>query len=161
MPLVAIALLTLAGCLSSGSGTLDVQATDAPDNLDDFRHLNVTVTSIVIRMKDGGDKSYTPSSSTFDLTTLNGGTTKSLFKDDVPAGNYTRLELKVQDAMGDLKAGGSVAVKAPSGTLFLNRGFTVEEGKTTTFVFDIQVHKLGNGGYNFQPNASGSKVHDP
>jgi hypothetical protein len=162
-PLRMLACLTLvaallAGCSSGGTGTFTLKATDAPDNIGDFKSLNVTVTSIDLTMKDGGQKSYAPSHGTFDLTQLTSGNTTTLFHDQVTAGNYTRLELKIKDATGVLKAGGTVSVKAPSGTLFVNTAFTVDSGKETTFTFDIQVHQEGNGSYIFKPNASGSHV---
>jgi hypothetical protein len=147
----------LAGCASSGTGTLDVQATDAPDNLGDFSSLTVTVSSIDVQ-GEGGSHSYAPSHPSFDLAKLANGNTTSLFRDAVAAGNYTRIEFQVSGATGVLKAdGSSIAVKAPGGTIFLNQRFTVGGGQVTTFVFDLHVVKKGNGDYSLQPNASGSR----
>ena len=156
--LAATALL-LAGCSSSaGTGTLAVQATDAPDDLGDFSSLTVHVDSISIHGDgDGSNHSYAPASPTFDLTQLHDGNVSTLFNGSVPAGNYTYLELHIQSASGVLKDGGqTVDVKAPSSRIFLNTRFTVASGKTTTFTFDVQVHQLGNGDYQLKPNASGS-----
>lgn len=147
----------LAGCASS-TGTLQVQATDAPDNIGDFSSLTITVSSIDVQ-GTGGSTSYTPSQPTFDLTKLTNGNTTTLFKDQVAAGNYSRLEFKVASAKGVLRAGGAaIDVKSPSGTLFLNKHFTVGAGETTTFVFDIHVVKKGTGDYSLQPNAAGSRA---
>ncbi|MHB8632884.1 MAG: DUF4382 domain-containing protein [Thermoplasmatota archaeon] len=153
-----LVLAPLAGCTSSGTGTFTLHATDAADNIGDFQSLTVTVTSIDLTMKDGGVTSYTPASPTFDLTKLTSGNTTTLFHDQVKAGNYTRLELKVQDANGVLTAGGTTTVKAPSGTLFVDQPFTVGSGQETKFTFDIQVHREGNGDYIFKPNAGGSHL---
>lgn len=163
LPLVlalALSATLLAGCASNSgasTGTLRLQVTDAPDAIGDFSALNVTVEKITLTAKDGKDKDYEPSNGTFDLTRLVNGNMTSLFAGKVDAGNYTKLTLHVKDAKGTLKSGGqSVDVKAPSGQLFVNGGFEVAEGKETSFVFDIQVHQQGNGGYIFQPNATGS-----
>ncbi|MEK6974903.1 MAG: DUF4382 domain-containing protein [Candidatus Thermoplasmatota archaeon] len=157
-PVALFLALALSGCSSNGEGTLQVQVTDLPGDIADFSALPVTVSSIELTMKDGGKESYAPSDGTFDLTTLVNGNTTTLFKDDVKAGNYTRLALKVRDATGTLKSGGQVAVTTPGGTLFLEQAFTVKEGEETNFLFDVVVHKEGNGQYIFQPNASGSRV---
>ncbi|MEA3202494.1 MAG: hypothetical protein QOI63_160 [Thermoplasmata archaeon] len=159
LPALLMVIASLAGCAGSDTGTFTLHATDAPDDIGDFSALTVTVTSIDLTMKGGGVTSYAPSSSTFDLTKLTSGNTTTLFHDQVKAGNYTRLELKVQDASGILKAGGkAAAVKAPSGTLFVLQDFTVAAGRETTFTFDLQVHMEGNGSYIFKPNAGGSHL---
>lgn len=159
--LLAAALLplaSLAGCTGSGeTGTFTLHATDAPDNIGDFSFLNVTVDSIALTSKDGEKHDYNASAETFDLTKLTSGNTTTLFSDDVPVGNYTRLDLHISNATGTLAADHStVSVKAPSGRLFLNTAFEIDAGKETVFLFDIQVNKLGNGDYQFTPNADGS-----
>lgn len=153
-PALVLALLT--GCTSSGNGTLAVRATDAPDNLGDFSSLNVTVSSITLTKSDGGTKDYAPSAGTFDLTKLTSGNTTTLFSGAVDNGNYTKLTLHVGNGAGTLTSGAAQSVKAPGDQLFLTSPFEVASGKTTTFTFDIQVVKRGNGDYNFQPNADAS-----
>lgn len=168
VPLRTVSLLSIAslaclcvlsaGCASK-SGTLAVQATDAPDDLGDFSSLTVHVDRITVHGDGISNKSYTPASPTFDLTRLHDGNLTTLFNGSVAAGTYTYLELHIQSAQGTLKSGGgSVQVAAPSSRIFLNTHFTVEEGKQTTFVFDVQVHKLGNGDYQLKPNAAGSRA---
>lgn len=164
--LLATAALALSGCMGGdGTGQMNLHVTDAPDDIGDFSFLNVTVTKIVLKAKD--DKStdenktdakltFAPATATFDLTKLTSGNVSTIFKDQVPAGSYTKMTLYVQDAQGTLQDGTSVPVKAPSGRLFVTTDFTVEEGKETDFLFDIQVHKTGNGEYQFKPNATGS-----
>lgn len=152
----ACLVLLLSGCASNKSGTLTVQATDAPDNIGDFTSLTVTVDSITIQ-GEGGNHSYAPASPTFDLTKLHDGNVTTLFNGTVPAGNYTYLEMHIQSAKGVLKSGGaSVDVKVPSSRIFLNTHFQVAAGHETTFLFDVQVHQVGNGDYQLKPNASGS-----
>lgn len=152
----ALLALLLSGCATK-SGTLAVQASDAPDDLGDFTSLTVTVDKITIHGEGAQNKSYTPAHPTFDLTQLKDGNVSTLFNGSVAAGTYTYLELHIQSAQGVLAAGGSsVDVKAPSDRIFLNTHFTVAAGQQTTFVFDVQVHKVGTGDYQLKPNASGS-----
>ena len=154
---VAVVLLTaLAGCSSGSTGTLHVQATDAPGAIDDFQSLLVTVDTIEIR--DGnGTHSYEPANATFDLVKLTNGNLTTLFKDEVPAGTYSRMELVISGIEGTLTSGAEVEVKAPKGSIFLPIKFTVEAGQQTDFLFDIHVVKTGQG-YNLQPNAAGSRT---
>ncbi|MCA1811202.1 MAG: DUF4382 domain-containing protein [Halobacteriales archaeon] len=138
-----------------------MHATDAPDDIGDFSSLTIQVARI--NLKGGGaggaNSSYAPATSSFDLTKLTNGNLTTLFKDQVPAGNYTYLEIEVSSATGVLKAGGkSVDVKAPSNRIFLNTHFEVKAGQETDFLFDIQVHMVGNGDYQLKPNAGGSHV---
>ena len=168
LALVALSVaLTLSGCMGGdATGRMNLHVTDAPDNIGDFAFLNVTVTQIVLKAKgegsadenatDDGGLTFEPASRTFDLTKLTNGNVSTIFAGDVPAGTYGKMTLHVQDAQGTLLDGTVVPVKAPSGRLFLNTDFTIAEGQETDFLFDIQVHKLGNGEYQFQPNASGS-----
>ena len=147
--------LLLSGCASK-SGTLAVQASDAPDDLGDFSSLTVHVDRITIQ-GNGGNHSYAPANPTFDLTQLHDGNVTTLFNGTVAAGNYTYLELHITSASGVLKAGGAaIDVKAPSSRIFLNTHFEVAAGHQTTFLFDVQVHKVGNGDYQLKPNAAGS-----
>jgi hypothetical protein len=114
-----------------------------------------------VKDKDGAEKnaSYAPASPTFDLVKLVSGNLTTLFRDTVPAGNYSKLELVVSSAQGVLKAGGqTVQVKAPKGSIFLTTKFTVEAGKEVDFLFDVHVVAKGNGDYSLQPNATGSKT---
>jgi hypothetical protein len=155
---LSLALLSVlsAGCTSK-SGTLAVQATDAPDDIGDFSSLTVHVDRISVHGEGISNKSYTPSSPTFDLAQLHDGNLTTLFNGSVAAGTYTYLEMHIQSASGVLKSDNStVQVTAPSSRIFLNTHFTVQDGQQTTFVFDVQVHQVGNGDYQLKPNAAGS-----
>ncbi len=160
-PLHAALLLTalsLAGCASS-EGTLGVHVTDAPGAIGDFTSLTITVSAIELKDKDGGGStSFAPASPTFDLVRLLNGNLTTLFRDSVPAGNYSKLELVIASAQGVLKSGGTVEVAAPKGSIFLPTQFTVKGGGNVDFLFDIHVVAKGNGAYSLQPNAGGSRV---
>lgn len=149
--------------MGESTGTLNLHVTDAPDVIGDFASLNVTVTKIVLHKKGATDdndtssqETFTPASSTFDLTKLMDGNVSTIFADAVPAGDYGKMTLFVENATGTLQDGATVPVGAPSGRLFLTTAFTIEEGKETDFLFDIQVHQTGNGEYQLKPNATGS-----
>ncbi len=152
----------LAGCAAGGEGTVGVHVTDAPGAIGDFASLTIVVSAIEMKSKDkdGADKdaSYAPASPTFDLVKLVNGNLTTLFRDPVPAGNYSKLELVIASATGVLKSNGStVTVKAPKGSIFLPVKFTVEAGKDVDFLFDVHVVAKGSGDYSLQPNAGGSK----
>lgn len=151
--------LALAGCVGGegGEGRFVLFVTDQPNAIDDFSSLTVTVDRIVIATGDNETQTLEPAEPTFDLTQLLEGNTSTLFNGTVPTGEYTRLDLYVSEATGVLRADGStVDVGAPSGRIFLNTAFTISEDETTTFLFDVQVIRLGNGEYQLKPNADGS-----
>lgn len=153
----SVLAVAIAGCTSADTGTFTLRVTDAPDNIGDFSYLNVTVTGITLTAKDDSKVELNASAPTFDLTKLTSGNTTTIFSDEVPVGNYTRLDLFFENASGVLAADNStVSVKAPSGRIFLNTAFEIAAGAETEFLFDVQVHKLGNDEYQFKPNADGS-----
>lgn len=168
-PLLAALLvllpLVLAGCTGGdGAGTFRLHVTDEPDDIGDFAHLNVTVAQIVLHAKGEDDPNSTrgqvatsPRNGTFDLTRLTNGNVTTIFEGNVPAGAYGKLTLVLLGgARGVLLNGTEVDVKAPSNRLFLNADFTIAEGEETDFLFDVQVHRTGNGEYQLKPNATGS-----
>lgn len=151
--------LVFAGCAAEDppTGQFALFVTDEPDDIGDFSALNVTVTRIELAGKDNKSAAYEPASRTFDLTTLVAGNVSTLFNGSVAAGDYKKLDLFISEAKGTLAADGSVVdVKVPSGRIFLNTDFTVAEGQTTEFLFDVQVHQTGAGEYQLKPNADGS-----
>lgn len=155
--LIALAPLTLSGCTGDDSGPFSVLVTDAPGNIADFSSLIVTVDTITLTGADNETDDLAPSSPTFDLTKLTEGNVTTLFNGSVDEGTYSRLDLHFSNATGVLKADNStISVKAPSGRIFLNTPFTVSAGNETSFLFDIEVHKVGNGDYQFKPNAGTS-----
>ncbi len=147
----------MSGCFGSdGTGTFSLFVKDAEDDIGDFSALEVTVTRIELTSKDGAKSNQTPSKSRFDLTRLTGANATTLFAGKVAVGNYSRLDLVMENATGTLAAGGTTKVEAPSGRLFVNSPFEIAEGKETIFVFDIQVHLEGKDKYAFKPNAGES-----
>ena len=167
-----VLVLASAGCLGGASGTLAVLVSDEPNDIGDFTSLVVKVDHITLKTTGSDDPNATEeegdthldgagASESFALTTLQGSNETTLFRGDVPVGTYKRMDIFVSEAKGTLAADGSVVdVAVPSGRLFLKQTFTVEEGATTEFLFDITVHRLGNGEYQLKPNATESGVKD-
>jgi len=87
-----------------------------------------------------------------DLTTLQGANATMLADFDVPAGDYETAMVYVSDVNATLKSGQQVDVKLPSEKLHVNKPFTVGDGESVDFVFDMTVVEKGNsGGYNLKP----------
>lgn len=94
---------------------------------------------------------------TVDLTRLVGERASSVFTGELETGRYTKIELYAATVDG-IVGGESVDVEIPSGKLMLTKPFTVEAGETLSFVFDINVVRKGNDGYNLLPVISESGV---
>jgi len=94
---------------------------------------------------------------TVDLTELVGDNATSLGNLTAPAGTYDKVFVYVDGIDATLENGESVNVKLPSEKLQLNKQFTVGDGQSVSFVFDISVFKAGNSGkYILKPVVSES-----
>lgn len=101
-------------------------------------------------------------SKTVDLTELQGDNATLLQNMSVPAGEYEKVFVHVEDVNGTLKSGEDVNVKLPSQKLHLNKDFTVDSESNVEFVFDITVFEAGNSGkYILKPVASESGTDVP
>lgn len=178
-------LLVLAGC-SSGvgpgtgdagdtgeTGTVNFYVSDQQNAIDQFEHLNVTVTEVTFVRTDGDADGDTATESenesrvtvdvdnvTVDLTKLQGAKSALIGQSAVPSGNYSKVFLSVGTIDGTLTDGSSADVKLPSNRLQLNRPFTVGNGEEVNFVFDISVIERGPNGYILKPVAGESGTSD-
>jgi len=189
---VAVAgLLILAGCAGSvpggsqatdtagatdGTGTVQFFLSDERNAIDQFEHLNVTVTKVGIhRVGDGAtpvntssvtdagaaDTTPTPTGEadasdgdwveheanrTVDLTELQGANATEFGTFGAPNGTYDRVFVYVSEIDGTLEGGEQVDVKLPSNKLQLRKTFTVGDGEATQFVFDMTVFEAGGSG---------------
>jgi len=101
-------------------------------------------------------------SRTVDLTELQGANATLLQNMSVPAGEYEKVFVHVEDVNGTLKTGEEVNVKLPSEKLHLNKDFTVDSESNVEFVFDITVFEAGNSGkYILKPVAGESGTDVP
>jgi hypothetical protein len=170
---LVVAMVAIAGCGGSvspgdggsGEGTVNMYISDQPSAIDDFEHLNVTVTSVAAHRVDD-DGTETNESQwveqeidhvTVDVTELQGANASQLGEIPAPNGTYDKTFIHVSEVNGTLTNGESTDVMLPSSKLHINENFTVGNGEEIDFVFDITVVKRGNSGsYNIQPVASES-----
>jgi hypothetical protein len=138
---------------------------DQQNAIDQFDHLNVTVTSVAAHRVDDPDTETNESgwveqdidNVTVDLTELQGENASQLGAIEVPNGTYDKVFVHVDsDIDATLEDGSSQNVKLPSNKLHLNTNFTVGNGEEIDFVFDMTVFERGNGDYILKPVASES-----
>ncbi|MHC3379500.1 DUF4382 domain-containing protein [Haloarcula sp. H-GB5] len=109
---------------------------------------------------DGGDSGFEVrdlDGATVDLTKVLGDKAIGVLDGELEAGRYSKIELYAESVDGVVD-GESVDVKIPSEKLQLTKPFEVVAGESVDFVFDINVVKKGNGGYNLLPVISESGV---
>ena len=94
---------------------------------------------------------------TVDLTDVVGDRAIGVLDGELEAGRYSKIELYAESVDGVVD-GESVDVKIPSGKLQITKPFEVVAGDSVEFVFDINVVRKGNGGYNLLPVISESGV---
>jgi hypothetical protein len=107
--------------------------------------------------EDGGFAVHDLDGATVDLTEVVGDRAISVLDGELEAGRYSKIELYAEPVDGVVD-GESVDVKIPSGKLQIVKSFEVVAGESLEFVFDINVVKKGNGGYNLLPVISKSGV---
>lgn len=179
--LVAL-LVLLAGCsagLPGGAtedGTVHVYVSDDPGAIDDFEHLNVTITAFSLRAAEpagehddaghhrhhheGNWTTYDLNATTVDLTELRGANASLLHAVGVPNGEYAAISVTVANVNGTLVSGEPATVKVPRDRLVVEKSFTVGPNESVEFVVDAVVHERGDGTYVLKPNpnASGTDV---
>ena len=138
---------------------------DEVNDIEDFEHLYVVITSIGIQQGNGSeswqildpipdpDDDGIPG---IDLRLLTGENALEIWSGNVTPGVYSNLFIYVSDVTGYLVGNETVAVKLPSGKLHISKPFSVNDS-LVNFVFDITVHEAGNSGkYILQPQISES-----
>ena len=161
--------------LEPDEGTLNVELTDAPLNLDLVEEANVTISKVEIRKEVEGDMADTgnpfitlyDSTKTFNLLELRNGVTETLANMEVPTGKYDHIRMYVDDASLTLTNGNTYSVKVPSGEetgikIFIKPAIQVEGGLTSNLLLDFDVSQsfvlkgnlntpAGVKGFNFKP----------
>lgn len=163
--LVVVCSLVLAGCTGvpvdgtdtptgeidgdTQNGLLNFYLSDEENVIEEFRHLNVTVTAVGFH-KSGENGTWIErdvDNETVDLTELQGAKATKIAEYDLPNGTYTKVFVHVSDVNGTLNAtGDSVDVKLPSQKLHINKQFIVNGSNEVDFVYDLSVHKAGQSG---------------
>ena len=150
---LAVACSALAACNSDDDGStgrISVAVTDSP--VDFAEAVVVQFTGVELKPKEGAafSRDFT-TPKTLDLLALQNGERAMLLDDEeVPAGEYTWMRLKVladPDTAGDSYitiGGGDCELRIPSGDergLQMIRGFTVGVGTTTDFTVDFDLRR--------------------
>ena len=149
----------ISGCIKEGEGTLILQITDDPSDLNITEAL-VTMSQVRVHFA-GIDENNTTGewipvvndSQTFDLILLQD--VKELFGTvELNAGWYTQIRLQVDSALVTID-GIQYDLKIPSKSVKLIKPFRILDGQTTilTLDFDVQksVHRTGSDKYIFNP----------
>ena len=155
--LISIALLlTACDSSSTGSGTLNLNITDAP--VDSAAKVVVSFSGVSIKPENGPaydidfiDNNNDPLVKTIDLLTQQGPNSEPLLVNhSLAAGHYEWLRLKVitsqmtTDSYIELDNGSRHPLYIPSGDqtgLKLNRGFDISDGGAATFTIDFDLRK--------------------
>jgi hypothetical protein len=154
-----IGLSFFSGCIETGVGTLTLQITDAPGDLNITEAL-VTISGIEVHLAAGGNNNTTAEwkmvveeQQTFDLVGIR-NVKEFLGSKNLTAGVYTQMRLHVDEALVTIN-GSQYDLQIPSESIKLVKGFMINEGETTTLTLDFDVnesvHKTGNDKYIFQP----------
>jgi len=138
---------------------------DEVNDIEDFEHLYVDITSIGIQQGNGSgswqildpipdpDDDGIPG---IDLRLLTGENALEVWSGNITPGEYSKLFIYVGNVTGYLVGNETVAVKLPSGKLHISKPFSVNDS-LVNFVFDITVHEAGNSGkYILRPQISES-----
>ncbi|WP_191906172.1 MULTISPECIES: DUF4382 domain-containing protein [unclassified Haloarcula] len=128
--------------------TETVEPTGTADDEDDESETEDDEGGFVVRDLDGA---------TVDLTEVVGDKAIGVLDGELETGRYSKIELYA-DSIDGVVDGESADVKIPSGKLQITKPFEVVAGESVEFVFDINVVKKGNGGYNLLPVISESGV---
>ncbi len=133
------------------TGTLSVVLTDAPFPADLVAEANVTIDSLSIREKGGGDGdpflTLSTDQRTFNLMDLRNGTIDSLVAElDIPIGTYNLMRLYIGDASVLLNSGDTPSLTVPSGDesglkLFIKPDLLVGTDERVEILLDIDVSK--------------------
>jgi hypothetical protein len=159
--------LALAGCggdtdaavaVGGGGGTVVVVVTDGPVDPESFSHIFVTFTGITLIGEDGQVDVF-DGRETVDLRDVEDTSTLLGVGRDVPAGDYQKIRLDVEEIeLVSVSDGSSSFPKLPP-KIDLNPrgGFHVDAGETVLVQIDmdagksIHIVETGNGGLRFRP----------
>jgi hypothetical protein len=156
--IILISIVSFSGCVQDGTGTLVLQITDAPGDLN-ITSAIVTISSVEVHLGAGGNNSssgwYTivEEQKTYDLVAIK-DVKEFLGSENLSSGIYTQIRLHIDEARAIID-GIEYNLSIPSSNIKLVSGFWINESLTTTLTLDFDVnesiHKTGNDKYIFQP----------
>lgn len=166
--LLFAAVIAASGCMSTNNaseGQFELLVSDQAAAIDDFDYLNVAFSEARIFATGNDTVNATridlSNTSSSDLTQLRGASAESLINTSLLTGNYSRIELHVENVNASVEDE-SVEVKVPPEKLMITKPFEIRPNETTSFVFDIRVTLRGNEqnsqGYILRPVISESGV---
>lgn len=166
--LLFAAVIAVSGCMSTNNaseGQFELLVSDQAAAIDDFDYLNVAFSEARIFATGNDTVNATridlSNTSSSDLTQLRGASAESLINTSLLTGNYSRIELHVENVNASVEDE-SVEVKVPPEKLMITKPFEIRPNETTSFVFDIRVTLRGNEqnsqGYILRPVISESGV---
>ncbi|MDA0798061.1 MAG: DUF4382 domain-containing protein [Chloroflexi bacterium] len=133
---------------AAADGNFVVLISDEENAIGDFAHLWIYIDRIGVQVAGEGsawlEYDVPVENQVVDLTQFVGDDATSLVQTNLPAGDYQKIFVRVEDVEGELVTGETVSVKLPSSRLKLNQPFTVGGDEVTPFVFDISVIAAGN-----------------
>jgi hypothetical protein len=164
--MIMISSSLFSGCIQYGSGTLLLQITYAPSDLNISKAL-VSISSVMVHKanlgsdnndlenneSDAGWFTIVNESKTFDLIQLID--VKEVFDEkELNAGWYTQIRLIVESALVTID-GVEYNLRIPSKNVKLISPFEIVSNETTTLTLDFDVyesiHKTGNNKYIMKP----------
>ena len=104
---------------------------DDENVIGDFESLKVTIISIgVLRAGEGGEWEVIPLDPrpVVDLADLPGLNAQEIWSGIIPEGQYTKVFIYIEDAVGTLRNGDTVNVIVPSGNLQMSKPFATSTG---------------------------------
>jgi hypothetical protein len=139
-----IVVLLISSCAQKPTGTLVMQITDAPLNIE--RAL-VTISGVGVHLAAEGEKENETTETgwftvvsepkTFDLIAIK-DVKELLGSTELNAGKYTQIRLNVDKSIITID-GKEYDLTIPSKAIKLIKPFTIEAGKTTTLTLDFDV----------------------
>ena len=160
---IACICMILAGCSKStdspSQGAIKIYLTDAPM---DFDSVNIVVSEVSVHL--AGDDTLSgwivvcDSTRNFDLLELRNGAMALFADQELQAGHYTQIRLKIGDGSNLVVDGIRHDLSIPSGQqsgVKINHQFWIEEGQTYELLLDFDAEKSivekGNGEYQLKP----------
>ena len=150
----------VAAVITAQSPNFLLLISDEPNDIGDFSELWVTISGVGFVLGDDEgivEQSFEPTD--VPLTDLVGDAAIALWSGEVPAGDYTKIFIYVDEVWGILvdPEGEVIEIKLPSNKLQMSLPVSVDGEETTEFVFDISVFKAGNSGqYILKPQLTES-----
>ncbi len=149
MILLVMNIIALSGCVQKpGTGTLVMQLTDAPSELN-LEKVLVTISNVEVHKAEAAEEENTTSeagwvtvveeSQTFDLVAIK-DIKEFLGSKELEAGKYTQVRLNV-DEVSAIINGTEQDLTIPSKTIKLIKPFNVVANQTTTLTLDFDAQE--------------------